>query len=47
MALALVAGSTVVQVLHEDLPSLHALDIPPFLLGTGAYSALVALKWTL
>jgi hypothetical protein len=47
MALALVAGSTFVQILHDDLPSLAAVDIAPFILGVAAYSALVALKWTL
>jgi hypothetical protein len=47
MALALVAGTTFVQILHEDLPSLTVVHVPPFLLGVTAYSTLVALKWTL
>lgn len=45
MALALVAGSTVVQIIQTELPSPDLVRIGPFLLGIGAYSAMVAARW--
>src|ERR1700730_9515372 len=45
MALALVAGSTVVQIIQTELPSPDLVRIGPFLLGTCVYSAMVAVRW--
>ena len=45
LTLALVAGSTAVQVLQTELPSPSVVRIGPFLLGVGIYSALIAARW--
>jgi uncharacterized membrane protein AbrB (regulator of aidB expression) len=45
MALALVAGSTVVQVIQTELPSPDLVRIGPFLLGVGIYMTMVAARW--
>ena len=45
MTLALVAGSTAVQVLQTELPSPTVVRIGPFLLGVGLYSAMIAARW--
>jgi hypothetical protein len=45
MALALVAGSTVVQIIQTELPSPDMVRIGPFLVGVCVYSALVAVRW--
>jgi hypothetical protein len=45
LTLALVAGSTAVQVLQTELPTPTAVRIGPFLLGVGLYSAMVAARW--
>jgi hypothetical protein len=45
MALALVAGSTVVQIIQTELPSPDLVRIGPFLLGVCIYSAFVAARW--
>jgi hypothetical protein len=45
MALALIAGSTVVQIIQTELPSPDLVRIGPFLIGVGVYSALVAARW--
>jgi hypothetical protein len=43
--LALVAGSTAVQVIQTELPSPTLVRIGPFLLGVGLYSAMIAARW--
>lgn len=45
MALALVAGSTVVQIIQTELPSPAVARMGPFLLGVCVYSAMVAARW--
>jgi hypothetical protein len=45
MALALVAGSTVVQIIQTELPSPDLVRVGPFFLGVCLYSALVAARW--
>ena len=45
MALALIAGSTVVQIIQTELPSPDLVSIGPFLLGVCIYSAMVAARW--
>jgi hypothetical protein len=45
VALALVAGSTLVQVVHDELPSPRASHLPGFVLGTAIYAALSVLRW--
>jgi hypothetical protein len=45
MALALVAGSTAVQIIQTELPSPDLVRIGPFLLGTCVYMAMVAARW--
>lgn len=45
VALALVAGSTFVQIIRADLPSPEVVRVGPFLLGVAAYSVLIALRW--
>jgi hypothetical protein len=45
MTLALVAGSTSVQIIQAELPSPNVVRIGPFLLGVGLYSAMVAARW--
>ena len=45
LTLALVAGSTAVQVIQTELPSPIAVRIVPFFLGVCLYSALVAARW--
>ncbi len=45
MALALVAGSTVVQIIQTELPSPDLVRIGPFLVGVCVYSALIATRW--
>jgi len=45
MALALVAGSTVVQIIQTELPSPDLVRIGPFLLGVGVYLSMVAARW--
>ena len=46
MALALVAGSTFVQVIQTELPSPDKVRFGPFLLGVGIYASMVAARWT-
>ena len=45
MALALIAGSTVVQIYQPELPSPNLVRIGPFILGVGVYSAMIAARW--
>jgi hypothetical protein len=45
LTLALVAGSTAVQVIQSELPSPIAVRIGPFFLGVCLYSVLVAARW--
>jgi hypothetical protein len=45
VALALVAGSTVVQIIHAELPSPEAVRLGPFLAGVAVYATLVGLRW--
>jgi hypothetical protein len=45
MALALVAGSTVVQIIQTELPAPNLVRIGPFLLGVCVYSVGVAARW--
>jgi hypothetical protein len=45
LTLALVAGSTAVQIIQTELPSPTVLRIGPFLLGVCLYSALIAVRW--
>jgi hypothetical protein len=44
-ALALVAGSTVVQIIQRELPSPASVQVWPFLGGVGMYSAMIAMRW--
>jgi hypothetical protein len=45
VALALIAGSTLVQVVHDELPTPRASNVRAFLLGTALYAALSVLRW--
>lgn len=45
MAPALVAGSTVVQIIQTELPSPDLVRIGPFFLGASVYMAMVAARW--
>jgi hypothetical protein len=45
-ALALVAGSTVVQIIQRELPSPDSVLVWPFLGGVAAYSVMIAIRWT-
>lgn len=45
MALALVAGSTVVQIIQTELPSPDLVRIGPFLLGVCVYVSMIAARW--
>jgi hypothetical protein len=45
LALALVAGTTVVQIIQTELPSPDLVRIGPFLLGTSVYMLMVAARW--
>jgi hypothetical protein len=45
MALAVVAGSTVVQIIQTELPSPNAVRIGPFVVGVCAYAALIGARW--
>lgn len=45
VALALVAGSTAVQIIQTELPSPDRVRAGPFLVGLGVYVALVAARW--
>ncbi len=45
MALALIAGSTVVQIIQTELPSPDLVRIGPFLLGVSVYAAMIAARW--
>jgi hypothetical protein len=45
MALALVAGSTVVQIIQTELPSADVVRIGPFLVGVCLYSSVIAARW--
>jgi hypothetical protein len=45
MALALIAGTTVVQIIQTELPSPDLARIGPFLLGVCIYSGMVAARW--
>jgi hypothetical protein len=45
MTLALVAGSTAVQIVQAELPSPAVVRVGPFLMGLGLYSAMVAARW--
>jgi hypothetical protein len=45
VALALVAGSTVVQIIQTELPSPDLVRIGPFLLGLVIYSVMVGARW--
>ena len=45
IALALVAGSTVVQILQSELPSPDVVRVGPFLLGVCVYSIMIAARW--
>ena len=45
MALALVAGSTFVQVIQTELPSPAQVRVGPFLLGVGIYVLMIAARW--
>ena len=45
VALALVAGSTVVQIIQTELPWPDLIRLGPFLAGVGIYAALVAARW--
>ena len=44
-ALALVAGSTVVQIIQTELPSPSVVRVGPFLGGVVSYSLLVGVRW--
>jgi hypothetical protein len=46
VALALVAGTTLMQVVREELPSPSSAHIGTFLLGVAAYSLLIAARWS-
>jgi hypothetical protein len=43
--LALVAGSTAVQIIQTELPSPEAVRVGPFLLGVAVYAMLVGVRW--
>ncbi len=45
VALALVAGSTVVQIVQTELPWPDRIRIGPFLVGVCLYSVLIAARW--
>jgi hypothetical protein len=45
IALAVVAGSTFVQIIQTELPSPELVRVRPFLLGVGVYSAMVVARW--
>jgi hypothetical protein len=45
IALALVAGSTVVQIVQTELPSPSVVRIGPFLFGVCLYSLMIAARW--
>ncbi len=45
VALALVAGSTVVQILQSELPWPDLIRLGPFLAGVCLYSILIAARW--
>jgi hypothetical protein len=45
--LALVAGSTFVQIVQAELPSPALLRVVPFLVGVAVYSVLVVARWAL
>jgi hypothetical protein len=45
LALALVAGSTVVQIIQTELPSPDVVRIGPFLVGVCLYSSVIATRW--
>jgi hypothetical protein len=46
VAVALVAGTTLMQVVREELPSPSAAHIRAFLLGVAVYAVLIALRWS-
>jgi hypothetical protein len=45
VALALVAGGTMVQIIQTELPSPELVRIGPFLAGVGLYAAVIAARW--
>jgi hypothetical protein len=45
VALALVAGSTVVQIIQTEVPSPDLVRIGPLVLGVCVYSAFIAARW--
>jgi hypothetical protein len=45
VALALVAGSTVVQIIQTELPWPDLIRLGPFLAGIFLYSVLIATRW--
>jgi hypothetical protein len=47
VALALVAGTTVVQIIQTELPWPKLIRLGPFLAGVCLYSVLIAMRWAL
>jgi hypothetical protein len=45
IALALVAGMTLIQVVHDELPSPRATHVPAFVLGVAVFALLSFLRW--
>jgi hypothetical protein len=45
VALAVVAGSTIVQVFRDELPSPRASRVGAFVLGVAVYAAIIAGRW--
>jgi hypothetical protein len=46
MVLALVAGSTVVQIIQTELPSPASVRVGPFLIGVALYLAMIVGRWS-